>query len=295
VRRGVALEVLEWGGRGPTLIFLAGFGNTAHVFDGFAAQFTNTHRVMAITRRGFGTSSQPSTGYDTRTLVNDIIGVLDSLGIRRATFVGHSFAGSELNYLGATQAERVDKLIYLDASYDFPQLYADSVWQRAFPIPRPPLGASADAPTRHRWFASVVGPGLSDDEIAALGPAESSSDLSAQLQRGATSPKRRDIRAPVLALWAAPRSVDDQYPYAGTLKVQERTRLQDSFLAQESVRSVQLREFRAALPRARVITVTGGRHYLFLSHPQQVADAMRAFLTSSRSQPSRTLELSKDD
>ena len=281
VHRGVELEVLDWGGRGPALIFLAGFGNTGHVFDGFAPQFTNTHRVIALTRRGFGTSSHPRTGYDTRTLVSDIIGVLDSLRIPRATFVGHSFAGSELNYLGASVADRVARLIYLDASYDFPRLYADSIWRNAFPIPRPPLPVSADTLARRRWFTSIVGPGLPEDEIVALRSAATSPDLSKQLQNGAASSNRRAIGAPVLALWAAPRSVEDQYPYFTSLNAREGARLQDSFVAQESVRGEHLTAFQVALPGARVIKVTGGRHYLFLSHPQQVADAMRTFLASS--------------
>ena len=130
VQPDVRLEVLDWGGRGPALVFLAGFGNSGHVFDGFAPQFTKHNHVLAITRRGFGASSRPGTGYDTGTLTRDITSVLDSLGIRRATFAGHSFAGTELSGLGAVHADRVDQLIYLDASYDFARLYADPRWQR---------------------------------------------------------------------------------------------------------------------------------------------------------------------
>src|SRR4051812_39477486 len=54
---GVSLEVLDWGGRGPTLVFLAGGGNTAHVFDDFAPQFADSFHVIGITRRGFGASA----------------------------------------------------------------------------------------------------------------------------------------------------------------------------------------------------------------------------------------------
>ena len=37
----VRLEVVDWGGQGPTLILLAGLGHTAHVFDGFAPRLTS--------------------------------------------------------------------------------------------------------------------------------------------------------------------------------------------------------------------------------------------------------------
>src|SRR5215813_4190054 len=54
---GVRLEVLEWGGgSGRPVVFLAGGGNTAHVFDDFAPQLTAGHHVYGITRRGFGAS-----------------------------------------------------------------------------------------------------------------------------------------------------------------------------------------------------------------------------------------------
>ena len=52
VEQGVKLEVLDWGGYGAPLIFLAGTGNTAHNFDNFAPQFTSQHHVYGITRRG---------------------------------------------------------------------------------------------------------------------------------------------------------------------------------------------------------------------------------------------------
>jgi hypothetical protein len=60
VEPGVQLEVLDWGGSGTPLIFLAGAGDTAHRFDNFAPQFTKQHRVYGITRRGSGASSQPA-------------------------------------------------------------------------------------------------------------------------------------------------------------------------------------------------------------------------------------------
>src|SRR5438874_1083672 len=100
----VRLEVIDWGGTGPAMVFLSGFGDTGHVFDGFAPQFTNAYHVVGITRRGFGASSRPRERYDSATLTHDILTVLDSLGVRRATFVAHSFGGSELNYLGAFHA-----------------------------------------------------------------------------------------------------------------------------------------------------------------------------------------------
>ena len=38
---GIRLHYLDWGGSGPALLFLAGIGSNAHLFDGFAPRFTD--------------------------------------------------------------------------------------------------------------------------------------------------------------------------------------------------------------------------------------------------------------
>src|SRR5262245_20809652 len=73
VEEGVQLEVLDWGGTGRAVVLLAGSGNTAHVFDDFAPDLTDCCHVYGITRRGFGTSSQPASGYDDQRLAEDIL------------------------------------------------------------------------------------------------------------------------------------------------------------------------------------------------------------------------------
>ena len=54
VAPGVRLEVLDWGGSGPPLVFLAGLQDVAHGFDDLAPHFIDRHHVLAITRRGYG-------------------------------------------------------------------------------------------------------------------------------------------------------------------------------------------------------------------------------------------------
>jgi len=40
VEPDVKLEVLDWGGSGRPIVLLTGYGNSAHVFDGFAPKLT---------------------------------------------------------------------------------------------------------------------------------------------------------------------------------------------------------------------------------------------------------------
>ena len=93
VEKDVRLEVLDWGGSGRPLVLLPGAGNTAHVFDDFAPQLTTGCRVYGITRRGFGASDRPSSGYSDQRLSDDVLQVLRSLKIARPVLLGHSMAG----------------------------------------------------------------------------------------------------------------------------------------------------------------------------------------------------------
>ena len=119
VEPGVQLEVLDWGGTGQPMIFLSGLGNTAHIWDDFALRFIGSHHVYAITRRGFGRSTHAATGYSPERLAEDIVAVMDRLGIDKAVLVGHSIAGEELSAMGARHPDCVAALIYLDAAYPY--------------------------------------------------------------------------------------------------------------------------------------------------------------------------------
>src|SRR3954454_5613365 len=91
----IRLHYVDWGGTGVPLLFLTSFGASAHEFDQLAPRFTDRFHVLGLTRRGQPPSDVPSGGYDTGTLVEDIRGVLDVLGIARVAVAGYSIAGVE--------------------------------------------------------------------------------------------------------------------------------------------------------------------------------------------------------
>ncbi|MGI8496763.1 MAG: alpha/beta fold hydrolase [Gemmatimonadaceae bacterium] len=139
VRGGVPLHYLDWGGRGPALVLLPGFSLTAHAYDAIAGMLARDFRVVALTPRGFGESSAPDTGeYSIETMVLDTRAVLDSLGITRATLVGHSILGSVIARFAAESPDRVTKLVFLDAFPYFAAEGGDSV-AALDPAPVPPF------------------------------------------------------------------------------------------------------------------------------------------------------------
>ncbi len=128
VDHGVKLEVLDWGGSGPPIILLAGLGNSAHIYDTFAPKLKPTNHVYGITRRGYGASSVPESGYTADRLGDDVLAVIEALKLDRAVLAGHSVAGEELSSIGSREPAKVSGLIYLDAGYSY-AYYDSSIWK----------------------------------------------------------------------------------------------------------------------------------------------------------------------
>lgn len=129
VDRGVRLEALDWGGSGRPVLLLAGNGNSAHVFDAFAAKLTASYHVYGFTRRGFWPSSAPTSGYDADRLGDDVVEVIHSLKLDKPVLIGHSIAGEELSSVGSSHPEKVAGLVYMDAAYSY--AYYDPVLRDA--------------------------------------------------------------------------------------------------------------------------------------------------------------------
>lgn len=135
VQKGVKLEVLDWGGTGRPVVLLAGLGFTAHIFDDFAPILAKKYHVYGITRRGYGRSSHPKTGYNVARLGKDVIAVIDALHLKRPVLVGHSIAGEELSWIANHDPKSVAGLIYLDAGYKY-AFYNANAKKLALDVPR---------------------------------------------------------------------------------------------------------------------------------------------------------------
>jgi Predicted hydrolases or acyltransferases (alpha/beta hydrolase superfamily) len=134
VEKDIQLEVLDWGGSGRPVVLLAGSGNTAHIFDDFAPKLARNYHVYGITRRGYGASSSPATGYSLDRKGEDIVAVLDSMKIVRPVLVGHSFAGQEVSWVATRFPARIAGAVYLDAAYGY-AFYDPAVGDLAFDLP----------------------------------------------------------------------------------------------------------------------------------------------------------------
>jgi len=153
---GVKLNYLDWGDprTGRTLIFIHGYGDNPHAFDDMAPAFTDTFRVLAYARRGHG-RSEGKPPYDTATLTQDLRALMDALHVERASLVGWSMGGNEITSMAATHPERVDRIVYLDAAYD----WSDPLFKpalQAYPVdPNTPTSALKSLDAYRAWSLSL--------------------------------------------------------------------------------------------------------------------------------------------
>ena len=72
------------------------------------------HRVITYDRRGFGKSSQPTTGYNYDTFAEDLHKLVTQLGLRDFGLVGFSMGGGEVaRYLGKYGSKGVNKAVII--------------------------------------------------------------------------------------------------------------------------------------------------------------------------------------
>jgi len=122
----IRIHYLDHPGGEPALVLLPGLSATAPIFeDLIAAGLAPRFRAVAVDLRGRGQSdgppagldpASPAAGYTMAEHAADVLGLLDSLELRRAVLVGHSFGGMLALYLAAHHAERFPRIAVLDAA-----------------------------------------------------------------------------------------------------------------------------------------------------------------------------------
>jgi len=235
---------------------LAGGGDTAHVYDQFAPGLTRDYHVFGITRRGFGASSRPKTGYSAENLANDVLRVLDALKLERPVLVGHSVAGEEMSSIGARYSNRIAALVYLDAA-----------WDRTYVLPKDEA-RSAD-------FDKVGIPSQPKPNPERFDPRDA-------LGAGVQKPDYARIRLPALAVYAAPGTWTEMVPGSSEFADPEKRAAAKRIIEYAAqTRQVMEEMFRSGVADSRVVEIPGASHYLFQTKRAEVLRNIRAFLEGS--------------
>jgi pimeloyl-ACP methyl ester carboxylesterase len=306
VEDGVRLEVLDWGGSGRALLLLAGLGDTAHVFDDIAPMLATRYRVVGVTRRGHRGSSAPApspgSGYTIARLAEDLVRVMDAVGLQRPVVAGHSFAGEEMHILGARHADRVAGLIYVDAAFDRADRFeAHEAATRALPGAPRPAAADLASFAALRSFLSTTwgspGPGPearlraryvanADGSVRPWAPEPHVMQaLSAEMKAMTTAYTPERIRVPALAIYAAPASTAEMMrPWYHADDAAVRERVETLYRLERENVARHAKWFAAFAERGRVTELSGG-HDLVVSHPREVVQQIDAFVSSLPATP----------
>ncbi len=102
-------------GTGEPVLLLHGYAQSSHMWRPLIAKLAVTHTVIAPDLRGFGASAKPESGYDKKTMAQDVHALTASLGYQRVAVVGHDI-GLMVAYAYAAQYPAdVDRIVLMDA------------------------------------------------------------------------------------------------------------------------------------------------------------------------------------
>lgn len=144
---GLRMHVTE-SGEGAPVLLLHGFPQSSREWARVMARLSDRARLIAPDLRGAGQTEAPDSGYDSATVVQDVIALLDALGLEQVDLVAHDWGA----------------LVGFDLCLDHPRRIRRYV---AIAVPAPyfhmtralTLGMAKAMP--HLWFQWVIAtPGL---------------------------------------------------------------------------------------------------------------------------------------
>jgi pimeloyl-ACP methyl ester carboxylesterase len=123
-RTGLTAQVLKVGrhdiryvrtGQGPSVVLIHGLASSIYTWADLIPPLSERFDVVALDLPGFGASSQPGD-LSFADLEPALTGLLDALGITKASFVGNSMGGAVSLRMAARAPARVDRVVILDAA-----------------------------------------------------------------------------------------------------------------------------------------------------------------------------------
>jgi pimeloyl-ACP methyl ester carboxylesterase len=109
----------EWGDTRTkhALVLLHSYGETAAAWEEVAIDLAREYRVIAIDQRGHGRSARATDhDYSRASQVEDLAAIIESLGLRTVTLVGHGMGGANAICFAAEHPDVVTALIVIEAA-----------------------------------------------------------------------------------------------------------------------------------------------------------------------------------
>jgi pimeloyl-ACP methyl ester carboxylesterase len=159
--RGLRFHVAE-AGAGEPIVLLHGWPQHWWAWRHLVALLAPHARLVMIDLRGFGWSEAPPGGYDKQTMADDVLAVLDALGLQRVRLIGHDW-GAWIGFLACAAAPgRFEAFLALGSPRPAgrpPARHLRHVWRFAYQVvlASPALGRRLIA--NERFMARVIAAG----------------------------------------------------------------------------------------------------------------------------------------
>lgn len=254
-------------GEGQPVVLIHGYPLDGHSWEKqSAALLAAGYRVITYDRRGFGQSSQPTTGYDYDTFAADLNTVLETLDLRNAVLVGFSMGTGEVGrYLGRYGSARVAKAAFLASLEPFLLKTDDN----PDGVPQDVFDGILAAVTadRYAYFTDFYANFYNTDEFLGNRLSEEALRNSWNVAAGASW----YASSAAVPTWVT--DFRDDIP-----KIDVPALILHGTADRILPIDVTAREFRERLPQAEYVEIEGAPHGLLWTHATEVNDALLAFL-----------------
>lgn len=269
IENGTPIELYyEDHGSGQPVVLIHGYPLDGHSWEKQTAALLDAgYRVITYDRRGFGHSSQPTSGYDYDTFAADLKEVLDTLDLYDAVLVGFSMGTGEVaRYLSRYGSARIAKAAFL-ASLEPYLLKTDDNPIGAAPIEFFQGVVESVKADRYTYFTQFyrdfynldenLGTRISEEAVRNSWNVAAGSGAYASAAAPSTwyTDFRADIPAIVVPALILHGTADRVLPISATA-----------------------RPFATLLPSAEYVEIEGAPHGLLWTHAEEVNQALLAFL-----------------
>jgi 3-oxoadipate enol-lactonase len=244
----------------PVVVLANSLGTNVHLWDEQMNALARKHRVLRYDMRGHGltdvTPGDVSATGSIEQLGEDVIALVDALGVNRFSFAGISIGGMVGQYVAARHRDRVDALVVCATAA---RIGTPSGWnERIELVERDGVEAIVDA-TMARWFT------------------ERAHTERPELVRGFANMVARTPKAGYLAGCRAVRDADLR---TAVLGIKARTLVIEG--AHDPTATPELgAELRDAIPGARLEVLHGAAHLLNAEQPVAFNDVLLRFLEAA--------------
>ena len=252
---GVGIAYEDSGGDRPAVAFVHGLGGSSRAWEAQLEAVADAGwRALAHDARGAGRSDVPAGPYSVELWAADAVRVLDTLGIERATLVGHSVGTMVAEHAALTLGERCLGLVLIGGALAWPEGAMSGFEQRA-----------------------------------ELARAERLDEIGAAVAQTALSERCRASRPDLVDAFEAMIAGNDREGYAesalatGRGRMIEPERVACHALAvagglDQVTPPAAAEAIAAAIPRGRSQVIPGAAHWCQIEAPEAVSAALLAFL-----------------